>query len=101
MDDLVESGIATTDHRISMPAGTARPTGDATVVSPPAVVARYDGQSVAAGELPIRSLSIVIPVHNEEGNLEELHLQLTESLTAIGLPYEIVFVDDGSQDGTW
>src|SRR5215217_7393617 len=101
MDDLVESGIAPTDHRISMSAGTVRSASDESVVTAPAVVARYDGQSVAAGESPIRSLSIVIPVHNEEGNLEELHLQLTDSLMAIGLPYEIVFVDDGSSDGTW
>jgi len=101
MDDLVESGIAPTDHRISMSAGTVRSAGDESVVTVPAVVARYDGQSVAAGESPIRSLSIVIPVHNEEGNLEELHLQLTDSLMAIGLPYEVVFVDDGSSDGTW
>jgi glycosyltransferase involved in cell wall biosynthesis len=50
---------------------------------------------------PVTSLSIVIPVINEEGNLRELHQRLTTSLTKIGLPYEIVFIDDGSSDGTW
>ena len=50
----------------------------------------------------IDSISLVIPVYNEEGNLEELHRRLTEVLTGtIGLPYEIIFVDDGSKDGTW
>lgn len=46
-------------------------------------------------------LSLVIPVMNEEGNLGELHSRLTASLVAIGRPYEIIFIDDGSSDGTW
>jgi glycosyltransferase involved in cell wall biosynthesis len=50
---------------------------------------------------PISSLTILIPVMNEEGNLTELHTRLTESLDQIGLPFEIIFVDDGSLDGTW
>ncbi|MCC6790235.1 MAG: glycosyltransferase family 2 protein [Thermomicrobiales bacterium] len=49
----------------------------------------------------IGSLSIVIPVYNEEGNLPELHRRLTGVLTDLGLPYEFIFVDDGSNDGTW
>ncbi len=47
------------------------------------------------------SLSIVIPVMNEEGNLHELHRRLTTVLERISLPYQIIFVDDGSRDGTW
>lgn len=50
---------------------------------------------------PIRSLTILIPVMNEEGNLPTLYERLTSSLASIGLPYEIIFVDDGSQDATW
>ncbi len=49
----------------------------------------------------ISSLSILIPVMNEEGNLGELYERLTRSLHRIGLPFEIVFVDDGSSDQTW
>lgn len=49
----------------------------------------------------IDSLSIVIPVYNEEGNLPALHEKLTAELRTINLPYEIIFVDDGSKDGTW
>jgi glycosyltransferase involved in cell wall biosynthesis len=43
----------------------------------------------------------VIPVYNEEGNLSELHRRLTAVLEQLGMPFEIVFVDDGSTDGTW
>lgn len=50
---------------------------------------------------PIRSLSIVIPVMNEEGNLPELYDRLSAQLDEIGLPWEIIFIDDGSSDGTW
>jgi glycosyltransferase involved in cell wall biosynthesis len=49
----------------------------------------------------VRSLSIVIPVFNEEGNVEEMHRRLTGALESIGLDYEILFIDDGSRDGTW
>ena len=52
-------------------------------------------------ETPVRSLSILIPVMDEEGNLGELHGRLTAVLDRIGLPWEIIFVDDGSRDGTW
>jgi glycosyltransferase involved in cell wall biosynthesis len=50
---------------------------------------------------PIESLSLLIPVMNEEGNLPELYERLTSRLELIGLPYEIVFIDDGSVDSTW
>src|SRR5258708_16653783 len=43
-------------------------------------------------------LSIVIPVFNEQENLATLHQQLTEVLTGLGQPYEIILVDDGSVD---
>ncbi len=45
-------------------------------------------------------LSVVVPVHDEERDLEELHTRLTEQLGALGHPYEIVYVDDGSSDGS-
>jgi glycosyltransferase involved in cell wall biosynthesis len=51
---------------------------------------------------PARSvgLSVVIPVVDEEGNVDELHRQLAEVLDSLPLTAEIVFVDDGSRDGT-
>jgi glycosyltransferase involved in cell wall biosynthesis len=52
-------------------------------------------------EPPIGSLSILVPIMNEEGNLDELYARLSAQLDAIGLPWEIVFVDDGSRDASW
>lgn len=49
----------------------------------------------------IESLTILVPVMNEEGNLPELYSRLLAALEGIGLPFEILFVDDGSKDGTW
>ncbi len=45
-------------------------------------------------------LSVVLPVFNECGNLELLHEELTEALAALGRSYEILYVDDGSEDGS-
>lgn len=42
--------------------------------------------------------SVVIPVFNEEGNLELLHTRLTRVMRSLKKPYEIVYVDDGSSD---
>jgi glycosyltransferase involved in cell wall biosynthesis len=46
-------------------------------------------------------LSVVIPVFNEGPNIEPLYRELTATLEAWGRPYELVFVDDGSTDGTF
>ena len=43
-------------------------------------------------------LSVVIPIRNESDSLEELYLELTETLGRWGRSYEIVVVDDGSTD---
>ncbi|CAA9571385.1 MAG: Glycosyltransferase [uncultured Thermomicrobiales bacterium] len=49
----------------------------------------------------IESITVVVPCHNEEGNLPVLHERLTTVLDAQGMPYEIIIIDDGSTDGTW
>ena len=46
------------------------------------------------------TLSVVIPLLNEAGNLETLHQKLTEVLRSLGQSYEIVFINDGSTDGS-
>ncbi|MEB3270277.1 MAG: glycosyltransferase family 2 protein [Synechococcus sp.] len=46
------------------------------------------------------SLSVVIPLHNEEGSLLALLEQLLAALRPLGRPFELVLVDDGSRDGT-
>jgi len=46
------------------------------------------------------TVSIVVPCYNEEPVIEETHRRLTETLSYLGCSYEIVYVDDGSRDGT-
>ena len=47
---------------------------------------------------PPVDLSVVIPVYNEEENLSPLWAELRAALEGLGLSFEVVFVDDGSQD---
>jgi glycosyltransferase involved in cell wall biosynthesis len=47
------------------------------------------------------SLSIVIPVINEQQNIHPLYQKLSTKLSQLGKRYEIIFVDDGSRDGTF
>lgn len=44
-------------------------------------------------------LSVVIPIYNERDNIRALHSALTHSLRRCGRTYEILLVDDGSDDG--
>jgi len=46
-------------------------------------------------------LSAVVPVYNEVESLEELHRQLADVAEAECYEMEIIFVDDGSTDGSW
>jgi dolichol-phosphate mannosyltransferase len=46
-------------------------------------------------------LSVVIPVFNEADSLTALHQELSEVAAAHGYNLDIVFVDDGSTDGSW
>jgi polyisoprenyl-phosphate glycosyltransferase len=50
---------------------------------------------------PAVALSIVIPCFNEAENLKSLHRELTRVCTAIAGNYEMIFVNDGSRDGSW
>jgi undecaprenyl-phosphate 4-deoxy-4-formamido-L-arabinose transferase len=45
-------------------------------------------------------LSIIIPVYNEENNIEPLLTRLYPVMTSLGKPFEIIFTDDGSRDGS-
>ncbi|MEM9143954.1 MAG: glycosyltransferase family 2 protein [Bacteroidota bacterium] len=47
------------------------------------------------------NLSIVIPLLNEEESLRELHDWVMRVMEAHGYSYEILFIDDGSTDGSW
>ena len=54
----------------------------------------------APGELR-PEVSLVIPVYNEEATLEEVYSASIEALESLARPFEIIVVDDGSNDGTW
>ena len=49
-------------------------------------------------ECPV--VSVAVPLYNEEENVRELHRRLDLTLSSLNLPYEIIFVNDGSRDGT-
>jgi glycosyltransferase involved in cell wall biosynthesis len=46
------------------------------------------------------TVSIVVPFHNEEGNITELYSRLYAVMEKTGWRYEFIFVDDGSTDHT-
>ncbi|MFZ1269063.1 MAG: glycosyltransferase family 2 protein [Anaerolineae bacterium] len=48
--------------------------------------------------LPV--FSVVLPVFNERESLAELHRRLSSVMIALAEPYEIIYVDDGSRDGS-
>jgi undecaprenyl-phosphate 4-deoxy-4-formamido-L-arabinose transferase len=50
---------------------------------------------------PAPYISVIIPVYNEEENLRELGERLMRTLTAMGRTFEIILVDDGSNDRSW
>ncbi|RFZ90297.1 glycosyltransferase [Mucilaginibacter conchicola] len=45
-------------------------------------------------------ISVVVPAHNEEGNISELTNHIIELFSSIDYDYELIFVDDGSEDNT-
>jgi len=59
-----------------------------------------DGPSGQA-QKPHVAISVVVPVYNEQESLQPLYDAVTAELEQIGVPYEIIFVDDGSTDGSF
>jgi undecaprenyl-phosphate 4-deoxy-4-formamido-L-arabinose transferase len=50
---------------------------------------------------PVPDLSVIVPILNEEASLPELYRRTTDALAELGRSYELIFVDDGSSDGTF
>ncbi|HQN98284.1 MAG TPA: glycosyltransferase family 2 protein [Bacteroidales bacterium] len=46
-------------------------------------------------------ISIIIPLYNEAESLSELHAWITRVMQQNGFSYEIIFIDDGSNDDSW
>lgn len=47
-----------------------------------------------------KKISFVIPVFNEEGNLIPLFSEITGVMKDVAVPYEVIFVNDGSTDSS-
>lgn len=46
-------------------------------------------------------LSIVVPAYNEQENIAAAAAEVKKHMQQASIPYEMIFVDDGSSDGTW
>lgn len=55
-------------------------------------------RSTAAEDLPV--FSVVVPAYNEAGVLALFHARLRSVMEGLGQPWEVIYVDDGSTDGT-
>src|SRR5258708_32329189 len=49
---------------------------------------------------PIPRLALVVPTLNEAGNIQTVLTRATAALSGVATPWEILVVDDNSQDGT-
>ena len=49
----------------------------------------------------MKTISIVVPVYNEEANLEHFTQAIYDVMAKLSYEYELIFVDDGSTDGSW
>jgi undecaprenyl-phosphate 4-deoxy-4-formamido-L-arabinose transferase len=47
------------------------------------------------------TISVVVTLYDEEATVEELYRRALKALETLGRPFELLFVDDGSSDGTW
>ena len=60
-----------------------------------------DESARSTGATPATEISVVIPVYNEVENLPLLMEELDGILKQLGKGYEVIFVDDGSTDGSY
>src|SRR3712207_2351908 len=74
-----------------------------TVMRAPAAVAEeptVGAEAAASADVGAPEISVFLPVLNEEPNLRPLHAKLDESLARLGRTAEVIYVDDGSTDGS-
>ncbi len=50
--------------------------------------------------LKLPDLSVIVPFYNEEENISRMHSAIVAAVEPLGIPFEMVFVDDGSRDRT-
>src|SRR5829696_9596558 len=61
----------------------------------------YAGPAATPDAAATPSVSVVVTVFDERGTIEQLHSRTVAALEETGRPFELIFVDDGSTDGTW
>ena len=61
----------------------------------------FAGRAEAGEAEPTPDVSVVVTVFNEAATVEPLYERIVAALAPLSVPFEIVFVDDGSQDGSW
>lgn len=49
---------------------------------------------------PGPALSVIVPFYNEEDSIARMHAAIVAAVEPLGIPFEMVFVDDGSRDRT-
>jgi len=57
--------------------------------------------SAAADAASFLKLSVIVPFFNEEASIVPMHAAIVAAVTPLGIPFEMVFVDDGSRDATF
>jgi undecaprenyl-phosphate 4-deoxy-4-formamido-L-arabinose transferase len=63
------------------------------------VVAAQAAAPAVIGSPP--DVSVVVPIYDEEATVDELYRRTVAALEGAGVPFELIFVDDGSRDGTF
>src|SRR3989344_2335618 len=58
-------------------------------------------RSEFAKERMVPKISVVVPVYNELRNIEKFLVRLTDALSQLETPFEVIFIDDFSSDGTF
>jgi len=61
----------------------------------------FAGAAPASEAGPPPDVSVVVTLYNEAATVEELHRRAIAALEALGRPWELICVDDGSTDGTF
>jgi len=76
--------------------------GEAARTRQPEAIGISSDASVAPGSTAARrGISVVVPLLNEQATLDPLYQQLQAALMPLGIEWEVVFVDDGSTDGSY